>query len=275
MSKISSEAKKRYMEKIKEYKKAVDIIIKKERQVKLEIQSKPESATLKRIMLAEEVLILVSYYVLMNHLSVTLLGVKNEAFLNDGRKACYKSIIYLEEAVTNYVDVPYSDYEEALQKINKISDEKRYEILRKLGLSIQAVVDGFGENSKWKWSFVELEARFATVAKNCLDLKKYMSKNDPRTEGYETRVAHMRLVIDLLQKAADRYRQKYELSTSRLDDFKLAISYLGALRRLNQILGKPNEVEDLKKRIDIWTTKMEKDSTAIEEKAKMERMKGK
>ena len=63
------------------------------------------------------------------------------------------------------------------------SDEKRISLLRKLGYSIQAVAEGFGENTKWKWAFVELRGRFATVAKNFLNLKTFVAGMDPRVDG--------------------------------------------------------------------------------------------
>ena len=124
-------------------------------------------------------------------------------------------------------------------------------------------MDGFGSNSKWKWSFVELEARFATVAKNILNMKTLISGMDPRVPGYEARMAHLNLVKKSLVQAADRYREKYELSTLRLDDFKLALSYLGAARRLFALLGEAENAETTKKKIEIWAQKMEADDKKI------------
>jgi hypothetical protein len=66
-----------------------------------------------------------------------------------------------------------------------------------------------------------------------------------------------------MQKSADRYREKYELSTSRIDDFKLAISYLAALRRLHIILGEPDNAEVVKKKADVWKAKMEADEKKL------------
>ena len=204
----------------------------------------------------------------MNALSVELLGVKNEAFLNDARKTCYKCLIVLEEVVTNYIDAPFSDYDANLKDIEKLEDEKRWELVCKVGFSIQSVVDDFGENSKWKWSFVELEARFATITKNILNMKTVISGMDPRVPGYEARFKHLALTKKLLQQAADKYRQKYELSTLRIDDFKIAINYFSALRRLHTVLGENSEAEIVKKKIDIWKAKMEADHRSLESQGK-------
>jgi len=266
MGKISAEAKNRYFDKVKEYKQTIDQLLQREQNVLKMIKNDDAGSAYKRVSLADERLNLASWYLLLNRMSVALLGVKNEAFLNDARKSCYQSIIYLEEVVTNYIDVPFADYEENLAKLEGYEDQKRYGMLRKMGFTIQSVEDDFGENSKWRWSFVELEARFAAIAKNFINLKTVIAGLDPRIEGYQARVGHLSLAKELLQKAADRYREKYELSTLRLDDFKLAIAYLSALRRLHALLGESNHAEVVKKKIDVWRTKMDADEKKAEAK---------
>lgn len=271
MGKISSEAKKKYFEKLKVYKEEVERIKRQEENLEKVAETGQAGTEYKLITLADVNLNLVSYYLLMNSLSLTLLGVKNEAYLNDARKGCYKAIIHLEKVVSNYVDVPFSDYEDMLETISQVDDEARFFLIRKLGYSIQSVVDGFGENSKWKWSFVEIEARYATVTKNMINLKTYISGMDPRIKGYETRLAHMELTMELLQKAADGYRQKYELSTLRLDDFKIAISYLSAIRRIHSLMGDSEDAESMKKKIEIWRAKMETDLKKSEQASRVSR----
>jgi hypothetical protein len=266
MGKISSEAKKHYFDKVKEYKQVLDSIAQREKNILQLIDKDDTGVYYKKITLADESLNLASYYVLLNEVSLSLLAVKNEGFLNEARKSCYKSIIYLEDVVTNYIDVPYSDYKEKLELIEGFEDEKRYALVRKLGFTIQSVVDGFGDNTKWKWSFVELEARFATITKNLINLKTLVSGLDPRADGYQSRVGHLNLTKDLLQKSADRYREKYELSTLRIDDFKLAIGYLSALKRLHTILGETAQAEVVRKKIEVWSQKMEADDKRSENK---------
>ena len=76
------------------------------------------------------------------------------------------------------------------------------------------------------------------------------------------------LVKQLLQKAADKYREKYELSTRRIDDMKLAINYLKALKRLYITLNEKQNLEIIKKKIEVWNTKMEADLKKKEEEQK-------
>ena len=268
MARVSNEARQRYTTKLKEFKADIEKIQKREQEILVQIQQKPQQAAVRRLTVAHQSLNLVSYYLLMNELSVALLGVKNEEYLNGARKGCYKSIIHLESVVSSLVDAPFADYEERLEPLKSVAEDKRFFLIRKLGFAIQSVIDGFGDNSKWKWSFVELEARFSTVSKNMLDLKNLVAGLDPRADGYETRLLHLNLVKRYMQKSADGYRQKYELSTSRIDDFKLAIGYLSGLRRLHIILGEANDADGLKKKIEIWSSKMEADSKRLDQKSK-------
>ena len=264
MGKISNEAKRHYFDMVKEYKQVIDSILQREKNILALIRKDDNGAVYKRINLADENLNLASYYILLNEISLSLLTVKNEGFLNEARKCCYKSIIYLEEVVSNHIDSPFSEYKERLEAIGGFEDEKRYFLVKKMGFTIESVIDGFGANSKWKWSFVELEARFATITKNLLNLKTLVAGLDPRVEGYQSRTNHLNLTKDLLHKAADRYREKYELSTLRMDDFKLAISYLSAVKRLHNLLGEAEHSETLRKKIEVWTQKMEADDKRTE-----------
>ncbi len=267
MAKISNEAKQRYSEKVREYKQRIEQYLQHEKKILQTLPGDDNGAHYKRITLADDRLNLASYYLLLNRISVALLGVKNDAFLNDARKSCYQSIIFMEQVVTGFIDAPYSDYREHLEMIADYHDSRRFALARKLGFTIQSVEDDFGDNSKWRWSFVELEGRYATVTKNLINMKTVIAGMDPRVEGYEERVGHLNLAKELLQRAADRYREKYELTTLRIDDFKLAIAYLAALRRIHIMLGETQQSDVIKKKIDVWKSKMETDERKAMEKS--------
>lgn len=263
MGKISDEARQQYYERIKEYKQAADTILQREQSIQKILSDDDPGTPHKRITLAEERINLAAYYLLQNRVSVALLGSKAENFLNDARKSCYQSIIYLEDVVSSYVDAPFSDYEDRLALIEGIDDSKRYKLIRKLGFTIQSVEEEFGPNTKWKWSFVELEGRYTTVAKNIVDFKNLVSKLDPRVDGYKDRIGHLDLVKELLMQSADRYREKYELSTNRLDDFKTGVGFLSALKRIHTILGEPDQAEQVKKKLDVWKAKLNADEKRV------------
>lgn len=272
MSKVTPQARKKYQEKVQEYKKNIETMKKKEAQLQQLADKEKRKAPFCKIQMANENLNMVSYYCVMNNVSLSLLGVKNENFLNEGRKACYKAIIYLEEVVSRYLDVPFHEYEDKLKQIEVFTPDKRYNFIRKIGFSIQTVVDGFGLNSKWKWSFVEMEGRFAVISKNLLDLKQLKENMDPRAEYYDAVTDHVRIARDLLSTSADAYREKYELSTSRFDDFQQAINFLSALKRL-YFNTDTARLEDIKKKIEVWKTFMEKEMKTKSKKSLRDRLK--
>ena len=268
MKKPSEEARRRYTEYIQEYKSFIEAALERERTAKSSFAEAGEGAAPAKLALAGDNLDVVAHFLLMNSLSLSLLGIRNEAYLNEARKSCYKAVIWLEEVATSLIDAPFSEYEESLAAIESISDESRYELVRKLGFSIDSIEEGFGDNSKWKWSFVELEGRFAAVTRNLLNLKTLLAGMDPRVPGYSARLSHLSLARELLQQSADRYRQKYEMGNLRVDDIKAGINFLLALRRLHVVLGETEQAEVVRKKAEIWKGKMEDDLRKAEQARK-------
>ena len=260
MPKVTERSKQVYAEKSALYDKQINAILAKEKAGLEAISKDAESAGIKRIALAEDMLYLASLYIAKSAVSAAVLNSKNEDALNDARKTIYRGLIYVEETVSNYIDAPFSDYADKLEQITEFPETQRYYFVRKFGLAIRMLENAYGDNTKWRWTFVELEARFATIAKNIMDLKTATKEGlDPYSPDYDVTVYHLRLVKRLLSQAATRYREKYELSTGRIDDFRLAINYLLALRRIHIILNEREDAEEVKRKADIWQQKMEKD----------------
>jgi hypothetical protein len=267
MGKITQEQRNRYFEKVKEHRRTIEAGLAKEKTL-LELLSKDESGiAYKRLHLAEEVLDLSSWYLLVNTLSVSLLGIKNEDYLLEGRKTLVRALKYVEDTVPAYLDVPFSDYEKSLDEIKDFSMEARNRLFRKFGFAIQSYEDAFGENSKYSWSFIELWGKFGALAKNFLDLRSLVSDLDFSSPLRPVLSAHVALVKNIFQRCADRYREKYELYTNKPADFRQAIVYLSAMRRLSIALGDRDEAETLKKKMDVWNTKLEADEKKTEEAA--------
>ena len=243
----------------------IQSMLKQEQTVLQSIKKDSRGAAFKRLTLTDEMVFLASNYIIMSGISQSMLKLRNEEALNDGRKSLYKAVIYLEEVVSPLVDAPFSEYEEKLSEIAPLDAKRRYGLIRKIGLALQLLEDAYGDNTKWKWAFVELEGRFAAVAKNIIDLKTAVANTDPRSPDYEPTVYHLRLMKKLLLLAADRYREKYELSTNRIDDFRMGIHFLNSLRRIHALLGERENAETVKKKAEIWSSKLEMDMKKQEE----------
>lgn len=255
-----SERKSEFIEYSKPIKEMIDKALKKEKDVLAEIKKNPDGGEYKKLELVEDMLYIATLYMAINTLSLKVLNLKNNDALNDARKVVYKAIIYIEEIVTNYVDCSFNELYEKLEKIQDVKIEKRFYIVRKIGLAIQLLSDALGENSKWKGSFVELNARFAAVTKNLLDWKAASADYyEPSSENYDNTVFYVRKVKELLEKSAADYRQKYELAGNNEADMQMAINFLMSLRRISMVLGDSDEAEELKKKAQVWKTKMETD----------------
>ena len=260
MAKISEVTRLEFADAIKPYQSKITAILSKEKTVLNAIAGGGKEAPYKKLMLCEDMIYVSSLYMAQNSISLKILEVKNNDALNDARKILYKAIIYLEELVTNIIDIPYVDLAKNYEQIADYSVAKRFYLIRKLGLAITLLEDAFGDNSKWKWSFVELNGRFAVVAKNMLDMKTAVKDYfDPNSQDYDTTVLYVRLVKKLLEDSATAYRDRYELSTRRIDDINAGINFLLALRRIEVALGSSDEAEEIKKKAITWKKLMESD----------------
>ena len=263
MAKITEEDREQFALEADHYKKTIDESLEKEKNMLTVMKSDSVGVEYKKLILAEEMIYVATLYIQINGSSLKILHVKNNDALNDARKILYKAIIYLEEIVTNSINIAYSELADKMEAIQNTPVQKRYQLMQKLGLAIQMVIDGFGDNSKWKWSFVELQGRFAVVAKNLIDMKTAVKDYfDPNSPNYDATVLYIRLVRKLIDDTAIAYRDRYELSTRRIDDINAGINFLLASRRIAVALGSSDDAEEIKKKAVTWKKLMEADQKA-------------
>ncbi|MDR1352881.1 MAG: hypothetical protein LBK05_06320 [Treponema sp.] len=260
MFKISLEDRqKKFLEKIDPYTETVNAIIKKEKRLLDNLPANAKDAALARLTLADEMFNLTSYYIIECRIFQRICRRHNEDILNEARRTLYKGITYIENLVSPLVDVPFSDYEDKVAMLSGASGEKRYFVIRKMGLAIDLLKDLIGYSSKWRWVFVGLDGRLAAAAKNMIDMKSMVTNLNPRAEEYEATVFHLRMAKRLLAQAAERYREKYELSSQISEDFQQAINFLNALKRLHILLNERSDAEEIKKTVEAWSNKLKED----------------
>ena len=262
-TKTSNRDMEKYHTLAKPYNDMAGSIFNIEKEITAAMGSDGADSASKKMILANEMLNLVSNYVVVNGISQTVLKVNDEDALSNARKALNRSVGYLEEVVTGYIDVPFSDYKDRLEAIDAVTPAWRYFLVRKMGLSIDLLASAYSGNTKWKWTFVELKGRFVAVAKNLIDMDKLVVNSDPRSPHYEPTVCHLRLVKKLLGLSAERYREKYELSTKSIDDFQKSLTFLSSLRRLSILTGDKEKAETIKKKMDVWNNKLTADMTRL------------
>ena len=268
MAKVTEADRTKYLEEINIYKNRIEDISKKIKNNNVEIANNKTREPYLRIDSTNAYLNQISIYCGMNTISVYLLDVKNNSFLEKARLLIYEALMNLEKVVTNYIDVPFADYEEFLEKIADITDFDKLNLIKKLGFSIDLLVESFGENSKWKWSFVELESRFSVISKNFFDLKLYQKLNDPREIGYKERREHLKIIFQSMQSASQHFREKYEFTGKDIEDLKKAIDLQKGMLRVAQLVNDTEKLENCKKQIDVWSTLLEKKLIEDAEKKK-------
>jgi len=262
MGKIRDTEKAAYLEKRKGCQELAAAALEREAALIRMAAADPGRVSLLRVSLAEEMLNLTSLYLAMNGVSQEMLKMRDDEALNEAREALYKGVLYLEQVVSARVDVPFSDYEDKLREIASLDAAFRYHLLRKLGLTLRLLMNACRDNTKWMWTFVDLEGRLAAVAKNLLDLKALLTNLDPRSPHYRPTAYHLQLVKKLLAQAADRYWEKYELATKAPEDLRRGIAFLGALKRLHGLMEEREEAEMIRRKSDVWTARLEADLKA-------------
>ncbi|MCK5267130.1 MAG: hypothetical protein KAR07_03095 [Spirochaetes bacterium] len=269
MAKISTAERAKYQESIKDYKEKIEEIQSRVKVLEKDIKSKKDdNGKYRRVLVSNEYLKIVSLYCNMSDVSLDLLNIKNENYLNNARKFLYKVLIFLEEIVSPIIDLVLSEIDENLQGFEKMDPSRKLNLIRKIGYSISLIQDGFGENSKWKWSFVELEGRYATILKNMINYRGIMANNDPRKKYYVERQTLIKMVREQLERASKRYREKYELSTKEPDDMKKAINYQAALRRINILFNENDEAQQRKRTMELYKKQMEQEMKKKEAESK-------
>jgi hypothetical protein len=262
---IDKEKKLQFDGEIQALKSKIDEI---NRKIKYLESKQDNNENLNTLQIAALYVDLVSVYCAMTDLSLNLLGYKNESYLDLGRKSLYKALILMEGMLSNAIDIPLNENYELLSTLEGFSDNDRLKLIRRFGYTISLLSDRYGENSKWKWSFVEIEGRYAVITKNFFNFKRYQQLNNPTIDGFDNRYDYMLLVKDLLLRSSNRYREKYELTSHSIEDMKKAIDFLKALKRIHILFKENNELQSVSKRIELWSQKLEADLKVQEKQAK-------
>ena len=105
MAKITDDARQQFNQEAEGYKRRINECLEKEKNILTVIKNNAAGAAYQKIMLAEEMIYVATLYIAINGSSLKILNVKNNDSLNDARKVLYKAIIYLEEIVTNSINI--------------------------------------------------------------------------------------------------------------------------------------------------------------------------
>ena len=180
-----------------------------------------------------------------------MLGIKNNKSLDMAKSNFSKVLQLMKENFGDEVDrESLKENEEYLAKIGRLNARQILDLTNRINDTFHSLKNSMGEDSKWKWLFVELQAKVAVMNRNLINFSDIQKYRDPRTEFFHDRREHLTLAKDSLEEAAKQYRTKYELSAKAREDLKRSIELLEALRKIHMILGESNEADKLKTTID-------------------------
>ncbi len=270
LKQIPKEKKEAYNAIVKDLKEQVDIIEKKAKHIEREaLRGKDLNSNYKKIAAAILYLDTVQIYCKMNEYSVQIMDIKNDLYLSTSRKNIYQALKLLEMIFGSVVDSSLTENEEIIKQFSILTPKKMLHLFKKFEYCIALVELAEGENSKWKWTFVELYGKLAVLAKNMINFKEFVNKMfDPTYEYYKEVNEIIAFEKKILESAAQKYRTKYELSTRDITDMNKGIDLLNLLVRINIILNEQDMAQDNKKTIEKWKEKLELDIKKKEEEAK-------
>ncbi len=193
----------------------------------------------------------------MNEISEQMMQVKNNSFLDNARKNLYKIFSDLDSVVKGDVDESIDFNRDELDKIAPFSPKQRLNLYRHMRRAIDKLIQAYGQNTKWLWSFPELYAKSAVLGKNMIDFREVQSKRDPREEFFYDRKELVQMVKDDLLDASNRYRDKYEISTKATGDLIMAIKLLDGLRRVATVVKDDAMASKAKTGIESYKARIE------------------
>lgn len=262
MATVSKAEKAAYNDEIKDIKREVEAIKKSINEAISKKKKHPNIASYYNLEVASREMDAIENFMKMNDLSVEMLNLKNSTFLENARKEFYKVLQYLEEVVGNQVDRSLKENDEYLAKIREVNPSQILNFIQRMHKILNNLKNNFGQDSKWKWSFVEWQARAAIITKNITSFSDVAKFRDPRTEFFYERRDLMQLCKDSLTEAAKQFRTKYEMAGKARDDLKSSITYLAALRKIHVLFGEDTEATKLKNIIDAAKMALEADDKA-------------
>jgi hypothetical protein len=193
----------------------------------------------------------------INEISQISRNLKAEDYLNIARKEIYAVLSAMEKIVGNDYENGLDENRELLDAILEINPLQRLNFLKAFRKSFINIIEAYGANSKWKWSWPEIYFKYSVLAKNFYDFRTAEKENQLDNPYYYVRKEHYNLIIEMANLTAQEYRSKFDLSTNDTADLKKSIAMLEMNRKIFQITGNTEDLDKTKTLIDALTNKVD------------------
>ena len=265
---VGKAEKAAYNDEVKDYKREVDHIKKSINEAASKKKKHPTIASYYNLEMASRAMDTIDNYLKMNDLSVEMLGIKNNTFLENARKEFYKVLQFMEEVVGKDIERSLKQNDSYLATINRVNPAQLLVFIKRIHRIFENLRGKFGQDSKWKWSFVEIQARVSVITKNITSFSDVARYRDPRTKFFSERRDLMQLCKESLTESARQFRTKYEMAGKSRDDLKTSIEYLAALRKIHVLFGEDIDASKLKNIIDAAKMALEAEDKSKEKAQK-------
>ncbi len=265
---IGKAEKAAYNDEVKVLKQEIDVHSKKGKELAVKKQKMSNISSYYNIDMISILINIIKKHLEISDISLEMLHIKNNKSLDNAKSDFSKIMQLLKEIVGDEVDRPLTENDEYLHKIDRLNPKHILEFSQRIESTFVNLKNKMGEDSKWKWLFVEFQAKIAVGVKNITSFSDIAKYRDPRVEFFYDRQEMMRFCKDGLADAAKQYRTKYEVAGKAREDLKRSIELLAALRKIHVLFGEDEEATKLKNTIDANKQALEADDKAKDKKSK-------
>ncbi|GIX40308.1 MAG: hypothetical protein KatS3mg129_0041 [Leptospiraceae bacterium] len=254
--KLTKQEKEEFKEKSAKYKEKIQEIDKEKKMLLSIIKKNPEIAPYAKIRSTIFSIQKASICTDLAILSQIIQNIRGDNYLNDARKEIYG---ILTDFLSMY-DIDFysslTDNQEFLEKISEMKPDHRYNFLKAL-YEITNRIYELELQGKYRWSFPEIYQKLALIVFLFLDFKLLEKTKNPDMPYYDALHKHLELLIEILQKAAQEYRSKYELASKDLDTLQNLKKILELLKRIYNFSGDQNEEQKISFALESTKEKIE------------------
>ncbi|GBF37864.1 hypothetical protein [Leptospira johnsonii] len=265
---LTKEQKQEFQEKLADFRAFLEDLKKEGNLLKAQSRKDPKMEPYFNVALSLNSIKNINTCLLINEISVAILDLKSDTYLNQGRKEIYSAISFMEKVVGTDFESGLGENKDLLAKIIEFNPLQRLNYVKGLRTCTTNTIEAFGSNSKWKWSFPEIHFKIAILSKNLFDFRAFEKERDLENPFYYPRQEHYNLILELCNFAAQEYRAKFDLSTQDAGDLKKSISLLEVNRKILQTTGETEDLGKTKTLIESLKEKVEAIEAEKEKKKK-------
>ncbi len=266
---ITTEGKIRHKKNLENLRREIGEIVVENRSLVSEIEDHNERSGeydgYRTIALAVNYLGICDRYIRIDESSRANINKKSDNDLKEARSNFSYSIREIEiwaKQIEDYL----VDKDVYMEKIKKFNAARLLQLMKLYKSNIDKLYEGF-KKTRWWGNIVSLDGNALNQFLYLVNFKEISNPHYMKA-FYDQKIQVRMRLLDWIKRVSNSYREKYMLQTRETSDtdIKSAIKFQDDLRRICSVIGEPDEVEQARKTISVWTSMKEKDSEDREKK---------